>query len=208
MLEQVLERMLTEMIRANEINERFAAALEWQQARLAKRDAEEAAGGGTGTTKPEPVKPEPAKPTPEPAKPTIDPADRKALLEECARIGIEVKPRTKTETLARMVADAAEPSAPGGDVSAALADKVREVVSRRASETPAPPAGPAAPAAPAPLSVEELRALIASAYDNSDRHKSLLVKALASAGATCVSDVPEDLRRQVADGFLQSVKEI
>jgi polyhydroxyalkanoate synthesis regulator phasin len=160
-----------------------------------------------------PAEPEPAPETPvekAPAEPESEPADKALSYDELKEYlqahGVEVKPRTKYNTLVKMC-DELVASGKLAEPEATVAEEAMKEaeVPEYAPEAPAEPEAapetpveeaPAEPEAPASITYmtrDELRSAVGQLYEpGNPEHKSFLITALKAAGVERAVELKED----------------
>lgn len=191
MIEEVLERIVMALEERNALQKRMVECAEWQVRYL----SEKAGAGAVEAPAPAPVE-APAAPAEAPAAPEAeDPAlDRDALLKECKELGVEVPAKTRTTTLAKLVAEAR--------VKVPEAIKAEEAALEEEMENSVNPVTPAKP-----MTSAEARAILNEAYDGSERDRNILREALKCVNATKFCEVQDGQFDEVVRVFRVIKKE-
>ena len=185
MIEEVLERIVGVMEERNALQKRMVECAEWQVKRLSHLSSME-------DTPEAPVAPAEA-----PAAPEAEdaPLDREALLKECKELGVEVPAKTRTTTLAKLVAEAR--------VKVPEAIKAEEAALELEMEESVNPD----PAPAKPLTSAEARAILNKEYDGSERDRNILREALKCVNATKFCEVQDGQFDEVVRVFRVIKKE-
>jgi len=185
MIEEVLERIVKALEERNALQKRMVECAEWQVKRLSEKTESPAA-------------PAPAAEAPAPVAPAAPEAedaslDRDALLKECKELGVEVPAKTRTTTLAKLVAEAR--------VKVPEAIKAEEKALEQEMEEAAKP-DPVKP-----LTSAEARAILNKEYDGSERDRNILREALKCVNATKFCEVQDGQFDEVVRVFRVIKKE-
>ena len=195
MIEEVLERIVMALEERNALQKRQVECVEWQVRYLSEKTEAPAAPAAANAV-PDPTADIPAAAPVAPAAPEAEDAslNRDALLKECKELGVEVPAKTRTTTLAKLVAEAR--------VKVPEAIKAEEAALEEEMENSVNPATPAKP-----MTSAEARAILNEAYDGSERDRNILREALKCVNATKFCEVQDGQFDEVVRVFRVIKKE-